>query len=94
MHIGILTLHLHLPGCHSLKEKRRRVKPLLNRLHKEFNLSVAEVDAHDVWQTAVIACVTVSNHGGHAQQMLQNVVRWVETHWPDVLIAEERVTLC
>ncbi|HEY57063.1 MAG TPA: DUF503 domain-containing protein [Anaerolineae bacterium] len=94
MRVGILMLHLRLPGCRSLKEKRRRVKPLLNRLHKEFNLSVAEVDAQDVWQTAVIACVTVSNDGGYAQHMLQKVVQWVEVHWPDVQIAEEHVTLC
>lgn len=94
MHIGILTVHLHLPGCHSLKEKRRRVKPLLQRLHKEFNLSVAEVDAQDVWQTAVIACVMVSNDGGHAQRTLQKVVQWIETYWPDVDVSEEQVTLC
>lgn len=94
MRVGILSLHLHLPGCRSLKEKRRRVRPLLHRLHKEFNLSVAEVDAQDVWQTAIIACVTVSNDGGHVQQTLQRVVQWIETHWPDVHIAEEHVTLC
>ncbi|MBA4379619.1 MAG: DUF503 domain-containing protein, partial [Anaerolinea sp.] len=34
--IGLLTLHLHLPACASLKEKRGRLKPLIHRLHREF----------------------------------------------------------
>jgi len=94
MRIGILTLSLYLPGCGSLKEKRRRLKPLLHRLRKEFNLAVAEVDAQDAWQTAVIACTTVSNDGAHAQQMLQRVVGWIEQYWPDVTVTGEEITLC
>jgi uncharacterized protein YlxP (DUF503 family) len=41
MSIGILTLEIQLPGCKSLKEKRSRLKPLIARLHREFNVSVA-----------------------------------------------------
>ena len=87
--IGILTLHLHIPGCKSLKEKRSRLKPLLARLHKEFNISVAEMDAHDVWQSAVIACAVVSNDRAQAQRTLQTVSEWVERNWPDVTIVDE-----
>jgi uncharacterized protein YlxP (DUF503 family) len=35
MVIGVLTLHLHIPGAASLKDKRKRLKPLLVRLHRE-----------------------------------------------------------
>ena len=35
MSIGLLTLHLHLPGCASLKEKRGKIKPLITRLHRD-----------------------------------------------------------
>ncbi len=94
MHVGILTLWLHLPGCASLKEKRRRLKPLLHRLHREFNVSVAEVGAQDAWQEAVIACVWVSNDAVYTQQALQRVRGWVETHWGDGWIAQERLELC
>ena len=87
--IGILTLHLHIPGCKSLKEKRSRLKPLLARLHNEFNISVAEMDAHDVWQSAVIACAVVSNDRAQAQRTLQTVSEWVERNWPDVTIVDE-----
>ena len=87
--IGILTLHLHIPGCKSLKEKRSRLKPLLSRLHKEFNISVAEMDANDVWQSAVIACAVVSNDKAQAQRTLQTVSEWVERNWQDVTIVDE-----
>ena len=42
--VAILTIHLHLPGCASLKEKRELIKPLMVRLRREFNISVAEMD--------------------------------------------------
>ena len=55
--LGQLTIHLHLPACSSLKEKRGRLKPLLARLHKEFNVSVAEMDLQDKWTEAILAWV-------------------------------------
>lgn len=87
--VGILTLHLHIPGCKSLKEKRSRLKPLLSRLHKEFNISVAEMDKNDIWQSAVIACAVVSNNKAQAQRILQKVSEWIEHNWQDVTITNE-----
>lgn len=89
MSLGVLTLHLYIPGCSSLKEKRRRLKPLIARLHKEFNISVAEIDHQDVWQSATIGCALISNNQGHTQRALQAVSKWVEHHWPDVTIMDE-----
>lgn len=93
MSVGVLTLHLHLFGCDSLKEKRSRLKPLLARLHREFNISVAEVDFLDSWENALIACAIVSNDGRHNQRFLQQVVRWIEKNWPDVEVVDERVEI-
>jgi uncharacterized protein YlxP (DUF503 family) len=42
MAIGLLTLHLSIPDCHSLKQKRSRVQPIIARLHREFNIAAAE----------------------------------------------------
>ena len=53
---GLLTLHLLLPGCASLKEKRGRIQPLIHRLQREFNVSVAEMALQDKWQESVITC--------------------------------------
>lgn len=89
MPIGILTLHLYIPGCHSLKQKRSRLKPLLARLHREFNISTAEMDRHDSWKEAIIACALVSNNNNHTQRTLQKISKWVEKNWPDVTILGE-----
>jgi len=91
MSLGVLFLHIHIPGCSSLKEKRRRLKPLIFRLHKEFNISAAEVDYQDIWQDAVIACALISNEKIHTQRKLQQIVGWVETKWLDVDLVDEQM---
>jgi uncharacterized protein len=93
MRVGILTVYLHLPGCTSLKEKRSRLKPLLARLHREFNVSTAEIDRQDAWQEAVIACSLVSNEDGHTQRALQVVVNWIESSWPDVSLVDDHIEI-
>lgn len=80
--IATLAIHLHLPGCSSLKEKRGSIKPLISRLHREFNISVAEMDLQDKWQEAVIVCAMVGNERGYLESALQNVAKWVEGNWP------------
>jgi uncharacterized protein YlxP (DUF503 family) len=91
--IATLTIYLHIPGCSSLKEKRGFIKPLISRLHREFNVSVAEMDLQDKWQEAVIVCAMVGNNHGHLESALQNVAKWVEGHWTDGDIVENRIEL-
>jgi uncharacterized protein len=91
MSIGLLILHFQFPGCSTLKDKRSRIKPILARLHREFNVSTAEVDRQDAWHEAVIACVTVSNDGLFNQKMLQKVVVFVEDNWPDCPLLEQHI---
>ena len=93
MHLGLLTLHIHLPGCKSLKQKRSRLKPLIARLQREFNISVAEVDYLDKWQDTIIACALVSNDNGHTQRSLQKIVHWIEAYWPDVDLINEQIEI-
>ena len=89
--IGILSIHLHLPLCKSLKEKRGRLKPLLARLHREFNISTAEMDLQDKWQAATIACAMVGNDATHLQSALETVRRWVETNWSDGDVLDTKI---
>jgi uncharacterized protein YlxP (DUF503 family) len=93
MRVGILTLEILIPGCSSLKEKRRRIRPLLARLHREFNISVAEIDQQDTWQNAVLACALVSNDNSHTQRSLQKVIHWIESSWPDLTLIDERIEI-
>jgi len=91
--IGILTLHLHLPGCASLKEKRGRLKPLLARLHRQFNVSAAEMGLQDKWQEAMVACGMVGNDSAYLQSALETVRRWVEGNWPDGDVLDTKIEL-
>jgi uncharacterized protein YlxP (DUF503 family) len=88
MIIGALSLRLHLPGCSSLKEKRGLLKPLLARLHKEFNVAAAEVDLQDVWQSAELGVVAVANQGAHVEGELRRIVQWIERNRPEVEVVE------
>ncbi|NPA26185.1 MAG: DUF503 domain-containing protein [Chloroflexi bacterium] len=93
MPIGVLTLHLHLDWSTSLKDKRRAIRPLIQRLQREFNISVAEMDYLDDPRQALIACAHISNDANHTHRTLTKVARWVETHWGDGYIADERIEL-
>jgi uncharacterized protein YlxP (DUF503 family) len=91
--LGQLTTHLHLPACASLKEKRGRIKPLMARLHKEFNVSVAEMDLQDKWTETVIACAMVSSDAVTLQQSLQSVAKWVEANWTDGDVIDQKIEI-
>jgi uncharacterized protein YlxP (DUF503 family) len=93
MHVATLTVELRLPGCASLKQKRSRLKPLLARLHREFNVSAAEIDHNDSHRTSVIACAVVSNDARHVQRLLAGIPRWIETHRPDLQVIDDQITL-
>ena len=93
MSVGLLVLSLRIPGCRSLKEKRGRLKPLLAQLHKEFNLSVAEIDDLDIWQSTVIACAAVSNDANQTRRVLQKTVNWVENNWRDLELVDDQIEL-
>jgi uncharacterized protein len=81
--IGLLTIHLNLPGCKSLKEKRGRLKPLLVRLHRQFNISAAEMGLQDKWGEALISCGMVGNDNAFLQSGLEMVRKWTEANWSD-----------
>ena len=88
MVIGACRVRLHLPGCRSLKEKRGLLKPLLARLHREFNVAAAETDLQDVWQSAEVGLVAVSNDPSLLQSELTHIVAWVEHNRPEVEVVD------
>ena len=78
MVIGLCRIELHLPDRQSLKEKRQVVKSLKDRLRQQFNVSVAEVDAHELWQRAVLAAACVGTDRAYVNGVLDRLVRAVE----------------
>jgi uncharacterized protein YlxP (DUF503 family) len=61
MIVSSLRMKLYAPNCHSLKDKRMIVKSLINRTRNKFNVSIAEVEEQDYYQTIVIGVVCVSS---------------------------------
>ena len=93
MHIGVCTIELRLPGNGSLKGKRRVIKSMVTRIGREFNVSIAEVDAQDAWQRAVLGVACVSSSGSYAHGLLERVVQWIESHRPDVELLSYQIEL-
>ena len=78
MVIGVAVWQLLLPGCASLKEKRSAVTGLKQRLHNEFNLSVAESAHHDVLQRSEITACVVAVDQPQANRVLDAADQLVE----------------
>jgi uncharacterized protein YlxP (DUF503 family) len=92
MHVAALQVELMLPGCMSLKDKRSRLKPLLAALHREFNVSAAEIDQHDAHTVALVACVGVSTDVAHLERWLGKIPAWIESRRPDLQVIDHNLT--
>lgn len=78
MFLAITTWDLHLPACHSLKEKRSVLKPLTVGLRRTLNVSVAETGQQDLWQRAEIACAVIGSDRSVVDGTLRAADRMVE----------------
>jgi uncharacterized protein YlxP (DUF503 family) len=67
--VAVERFDLRIPGCGSLKEKRHVVKALTAAIRQRFNVSIAEVDHHDLWQRTTLGVSVVSTDGYHATQL-------------------------
>lgn len=74
MHAAALRAEIRLPDTHSLKEKRRKMRTVMNRLDK-LAVSVAEVDYQDTWQRSTIGVAVVAPQHGQLQRVLHTVER-------------------
>lgn len=92
MWVAMERLDLRVPGCRSLKEKRHVVKSLTNGLRSTFNVTVAEVDHHDLWQRTAIAVAAVGAQQHHLRKVMHEVERYVE-RWREVELIEAELTL-
>jgi len=84
MVVALLSVELFLPGAQSLKDKRMVLRRLKDRL-ATFNVAIAEVEHHDLWQRAGLALVTVSTTGVHAEQELAAVAEEIERLEPGAI---------
>src|SRR2546430_1551769 len=76
-YVGVLTLELHFPDAHSLKEKRHHLRSAKAQLQNRVGAAVAEADHHDLWQRAriTVACVAREHH--ELERLLDDAERWL-----------------
>jgi len=86
MIIGISVFELHLPASRSLKDKRRVVKSLIEKLHQRYRVSIAETDFHDLHQRAEIALAAVVAGGENEMERLMEEVRNLVESDPEVYL--------
>src|SRR5579862_1871649 len=75
MPIAFLTLELRIEGAHSLKDKRQVLRSVKDRLRNSFNISIAEMDATDLWQRATLGVVSISGSRDYLEGLMRNVER-------------------
>ena len=92
MAVGILRLELRLMSPHSLKEKRAIINPLKNYLRKKKNVSVAEIDYHDIWQSAVLEVAMACNHRAKLKSNLDSIQQIIENRFP-VEVSSESIEI-
>lgn len=86
MIVGISVFELHLPASRSLKDKRRVIKSLIDRVHQRFRLSIAETGFHDLHQRSEIAIAAVVAGGeGEMEKLMEEVRNLVESD-PEVYL--------
>jgi hypothetical protein len=78
--VGSARFDLRLRDAHSLKEKRAVLRSLITLLHQKFDCAVAEVDYQDVHQRAAVGVAVVSGSHFHAERVLREIERHVDTH--------------
>jgi uncharacterized protein YlxP (DUF503 family) len=90
MIIAAMTIRLHAPWVHSLKEKRTEVRSLLDRVRRQFNVSAAEVGDQDIHQSIIIGIVAIAANGAQADSILDNVIRFVEANSEALIVSIDR----
>ena len=84
--IALLTLDIHIPHAHSLKDKRMVVRSVKDRLRSKFNVAVAEVDHQELWQRAQLSVVGVGSDEAYLNQMLHHALEEVERTVPECTV--------
>ena len=88
MNIGAARITLRIPHSRSLKDKRRVVNSLRQRVGSKFNASIAEVEMNDALQTLTLGIACVSNSALHASRMVDTVIEFIESERPDAEVID------
>ncbi len=93
MHVGMCQVRFRLPENLSLKGKRRVLKSITTQVSNKFNVSVAEVDDHDLWQLATLGICCVSTSKQHANEVLSRVVDFITSSRFEIEILDYQIEI-
>jgi hypothetical protein len=86
--VALGMVELHLPDVESLKGKRHVLKGLKQKVRARFEVAVAEVDHHDMWQRSTLAVAYVSNDSRHANEVVSKALDFIEANVEGMVIQE------
>ena len=73
MPIAHLILELRIEGAQSLKDSRQVLRSLKDRLRSGFNVSVAELNPSELWQSATLGVVAISSSRDYLDGLMKQV---------------------
>ncbi|HOQ07178.1 MAG TPA: DUF503 domain-containing protein [Clostridiales bacterium] len=79
MFIGVLQIELFIGEAQSLKDKRRVVRSIIERVRNRFNAAAAETGRLDSWNCCGLGFVFISNEAGHLDSMMNSVANFIES---------------
>ena len=68
---------MRLPGNQDLKGKRQVARSLTSKVRSKFNVAIAEIEDHELWQRLILGISCVSNDSRHANEVLSKVVQYI-----------------
>lgn len=89
--VGIGRYQLDMQFCSSLKDKRRVLKSITDRLGNSRVTGVAEVGANDYWKSGTLALVCVSSSREVVSSTLEKALKTIESSGVDITRAEKWV---
>jgi len=82
-----VTLMIH--DSFSLKEKRRVVKSIVDKMHNKYNVSAAEILDMDMLNRSVLGFVMVSNNHQYSEKVLQHIINEIDIYYEVEIIAAD-----
>lgn len=93
MFVGFARYEFLVPGSSSLKDKRQVVRRMVDKTQAKFNVAIAEVDYMDLRQRGAVGVSCVSNSSSHVTQMLDEVERFVRSHFDIEILSVDSETV-
>ncbi len=88
MFLSCKLYHIYIPTAQSLKNKRSLITALKRKLINNFNISVAEVDHHDVWKNSTIAISLVSTDRANMDKRLSAIQKFINKKFYELEITK------